>query len=275
MYSVLIIDDKEVFRRKVMRMNYFKEHAEHIEIKYTAQNGEEALEILEKEQVDIVLTDIRMPIMDGIELLKIIKERKLCTCTILVSEYSDFVYAKEGIVNGAFDYIVKPVEEENIRDVLNRAMEFLETSKQKMTPIDNLIEITANAVISLDERIDEVVRMLIEGIRTEAGSLLSEKNLANFVLNGIGSLLVKGQPEMVNYLPMKDICYIDSPTEDYEQLEKNVKFRIGLMRHEMELILPKTDSKIAKDICHYVITNIDKRITLQTITDEFFLNKKY
>ena len=102
MYTLLVVDDKEIFHRMIARTSYFKTNRDKFHIK-SARNGLEALELLQGSEIDIVLTDICMPFMSGIELLREINKRKLCKCTILLSAYSDFSYAKEGIITGAFD----------------------------------------------------------------------------------------------------------------------------------------------------------------------------
>ena len=86
MYNLLIVDDKDIFLRMICRMEYFKLNQDKFRIKYLARNGLEALEFLNTGEPDIVLTDIRMPLMNGIELLKKINKNKLCRCTILLSE---------------------------------------------------------------------------------------------------------------------------------------------------------------------------------------------
>lgn len=73
-----------------------------------ATDGQEALQILMKEPVDIVVTDIRMPVMDGLELMHEIRERKLPCQVVVLSSYDDFEYVKQAMVLGARDYIHKP-----------------------------------------------------------------------------------------------------------------------------------------------------------------------
>ncbi len=85
----------------------------------------EALEQLDKERFDLIVTDIRMPFIDGLELLRELRRRGIQTPVILVSSYGEFEYAREGLVLGAFDYIVKPFREEQLNAVLSRAAQSL------------------------------------------------------------------------------------------------------------------------------------------------------
>lgn len=65
MFSIFIVDDREIFRRRFKRFSIFQNNDE-FQVKFEAQNGQEALETLRKEKVDIMITDIRMPIMGGL-----------------------------------------------------------------------------------------------------------------------------------------------------------------------------------------------------------------
>ena len=100
-------------------------------IKKQAKNGEEALNLLESDDFDLVITDIRMPILDGLELLEIINERNIDTLVVLASTYSEFEYAKKGLQLGAVDYIIKPLNEENMREMLYRVEKILISKKEQ------------------------------------------------------------------------------------------------------------------------------------------------
>lgn len=153
-YRVLIADDKAVFRRKILRFSYWEENADKFVITGEAANGMEVLDILNTERIDVILTDIRMPLLDGISLLKEIHDKKLCPVTILLSEYSDFSYARAGIVGGAFDYLLKPVDAEKIEEVFNRAYAFLHTLEDSQhlpeynDEFAELMPLSENAVIA-------------------------------------------------------------------------------------------------------------------------------
>lgn len=119
MYKILLVDDYQIFRKSIMRMPCIKSSRD-FTVAYEASNGREALEILDKEQVDVIFTDIKMPMLDGIGLLKEVKRKKYSCPVVLISEYTEFEYAREGLVLGAFDYIIKPATPEKIEEVLSR-----------------------------------------------------------------------------------------------------------------------------------------------------------
>lgn len=85
-----------------------------------ANNGIVALEEIEEKKPDVLITDIRMPGMDGLQLMQKIQEKNLDTRVVLVSGYAEFNYAQQAMRMGAVDYLLKPVEEEALAEVLER-----------------------------------------------------------------------------------------------------------------------------------------------------------
>ncbi|MCM1530306.1 MAG: response regulator [Alistipes sp.] len=121
---MLIAEDDEAVRYVYSRMKVWVECG--FEVKKQVSDGREAVKALESENFDLILTDIRMPWVDGIELLKKIRESGRDTEVIFVSTYSDFEYARQGLILGAFDYILKPVKSDKLRKVLERAKKKLD-----------------------------------------------------------------------------------------------------------------------------------------------------
>lgn len=119
MYKVIIADDEPWILEDIIEMSCWNECG--FEIIGKAMDGEEALNLVKKLKPDLVLTDIRMPFINGLDLIK-----EICTInnniiTIFISAYSDFIYAQQAIRLGAFDYILKPIEEDYLKKVLERA----------------------------------------------------------------------------------------------------------------------------------------------------------
>lgn len=94
-----------------------------IEVAGVSYNGEEGLALIEREKPDIVITDIRMPRMDGLAMLEAVLGLKASCRVILVSGYTDFEYAKQAVRLGAFDFVVKPFAEEDIAGAVLKAKE--------------------------------------------------------------------------------------------------------------------------------------------------------
>jgi YesN/AraC family two-component response regulator len=86
----------------------------------TAINGKKAIEELEKQKIDVVFTDIKMPVMDGLELAEHIKINYPHIITVITSGYSDFEYARRGIESKVHDYILKPVSKAKISETLDK-----------------------------------------------------------------------------------------------------------------------------------------------------------
>lgn len=118
-YNVLLVEDEKLLMQSLSR------HIDALDAGFKvvrqAANGEEALKYLKSENIHLVLTDIRMPVMDGLTLAKRIHEQYPNTLTIILTGYADFSYAQEAIKQGIFDYMLKPVVQEDLENALGRA----------------------------------------------------------------------------------------------------------------------------------------------------------
>lgn len=90
-----------------------------------AEDGKQALERIERIQPDLIISDIRMPGMDGLALLQTIRENNWKAQVLLVSGYTDFEYAQKALLYGCIGYLVKPVEEEELVKYLEKAKALL------------------------------------------------------------------------------------------------------------------------------------------------------
>lgn len=115
------------------------EWAEHgITVLGASANGEDGLELVNRVKPDIIITDIRMPRMDGLTMLRAILEMNYSCKVILISGYADFEYAKQAIQLGAFDFVVKPFTEEDITDAVLRAKTQIMQDKSRLLSVQDM-----------------------------------------------------------------------------------------------------------------------------------------
>ena len=128
MYGVLIVED-EYLQTEAMK-SMIDSRMENVKVVATAENGEEALEKFKKTNPDIVLMDIQIPKMDGLETSKLIKEINPNTGIIILTAHSEFEYARKAIKIDVDDYILKPARPEKVMEVISNSIRKIEESKQ-------------------------------------------------------------------------------------------------------------------------------------------------
>lgn len=126
-FNVLVVDDEEEFRDVISKS--LQKRGLHVEI---AENGLKALEILDKSRTDVVLLDIKMPGMDGIETLRRIRSMKPLIEVILLTGHASVDSGIEGMKLGAFDYLMKPIELDPLLEKLSDAYEKKRLQQEKI-----------------------------------------------------------------------------------------------------------------------------------------------
>lgn len=132
MKRILIVDDDEQIQK--LLVDYFQHLG--YEVKF-ALNGAEALGKLSQNDIDCIISDLVMPDMDGLELLKQVRSQKLKIPFLLITGYPTIETAIEVIKHGAYDYIAKPVQLDEVRIKVERALHTkkLERSIKRLTGI--------------------------------------------------------------------------------------------------------------------------------------------
>ncbi|MEK8130479.1 response regulator [Paenibacillus filicis] len=135
--TLLIVDDEE-FIRVGIRAMLEREFPDFYQF-YFAEDGEEALEILGSNAIDIMITDIRMPIMDGITLIGLLRQLEHRPAVVIVSGYDDFEYAKQAIRYEVRDYLLKPI----VRGELHQTLIRLEHELKRDEEIQGMLSAAA------------------------------------------------------------------------------------------------------------------------------------
>jgi two-component system, response regulator YesN len=136
MLKILIADDERIIRRGLKDL---LEAQDGFCVLQAVANGVEALQAIEEERPDVVLTDIRMPKMDGRELVRALHKTYPAIRKIVISGYEDFTYAHESMKNGAIDYLLKPVDEKELVGLL-RGIEAEVAGEEKRRDEDRTLQ---------------------------------------------------------------------------------------------------------------------------------------
>lgn len=124
MYKVLLVDDEALIREAISENIPWEEMG--FELIASCENGREAMERMKEVTPDLLLTDIYMPYVDGIELARYVNENHPDTKTVIISGYDEFEYAKQAVRYQVMEYILKPVTPSELAEVLLRAKKSLD-----------------------------------------------------------------------------------------------------------------------------------------------------
>jgi len=138
--KVLIVDDEKHVREGIRLLANWEEN--NIKEIYEASNGEDAIELIERYKPELIFSDMKMPKMDGTQLLEWIKKNQPTSKTIVITGYDDYDYMRKAIHFNSFDYLLKPVDPEILNNALKNAVERWneeELDRKKKVNSDQLI----------------------------------------------------------------------------------------------------------------------------------------
>lgn len=130
MYKVIIADDEALLKRRLVSTIQWERYD--TEIAALASDGREAYDLCLLHKPDILITDIRMPEISGLELAKMLQEAGLNTKVIIISGYADFNYAKEALKYGVVDYVTKPIKEAELIENVQACIRLLEREEKQL-----------------------------------------------------------------------------------------------------------------------------------------------
>ncbi|WP_308639495.1 response regulator [Paenibacillus silvisoli] len=214
MYKVLIVDDESYVIKSLIASIDWQAHG--FEIAGQASNGIEALELIEQDQPDLVFTDVKMPGMGGLELIKTAVDRALPAIFVVISGYAEFAYAQKAMNYGAFGYCLKPFEDSEITSILTKAKAKLDGGLHASQP--DLLEL-------LEDRSEECVAR-VKGIFRSAG-LPGKEDSKFLVLVAIGGQSFQ-LPRPIPSLQLKIGTHKYGCLVEYDQLDR-VRAHIGRM----------------------------------------------
>ena len=135
--SVLLVDDEK---------NFVETLAERLQLRdfnvATALSGDEAIKLVEENEFDVIVLDVQMPGKDGVETLKEIKNIEQLSQVIMLTGHATVKTAIEGMKNGAFDYLMKPTDTDELIEMINNAYQLVAEQRDKIrqAEINNILK---------------------------------------------------------------------------------------------------------------------------------------
>lgn len=162
MYKILLADD-EILTREAIAENISWEE-EGFSLIGAAANGQEAIAMMKKEQPDLLLTDICMPIIDGIALAGYVKEHYPDTRVIVLSGYDEFEYAKQALKHGVSEYLLKPITSLELKEELIKMRQKLDAERSKSEHVTKILKAYEKNIPMMREHF---LNRMVEGNNTK------------------------------------------------------------------------------------------------------------
>lgn len=159
MHTVLLVEDERWVRVSLRQIIHKTEMP--FRVVHECQNGLEAMDWLNANEADLVITDIRMPVMDGITLTQLLLEKKPRQMIAIVSGHDDFDYVQSALRSGVSDYLLKPIEIKDMAASLRRIEEKLRLSRQREEPATP--EVKEPSELSAVEQVIMLIKSRIPG----------------------------------------------------------------------------------------------------------------
>lgn len=200
----VVVEDEILIREGLCRLIY--KMFPDILIEGVAGNGQEGLACIKEYQPDLVITDIKMPVMDGLAMLGKVQEAGLFPKVIVLTAYSEFEYAKQAVKLGVCDYIIKPVVVQEFVQTIRKVQNLCE-QEQKRTPetmgsLEHIVSGLLYGVSAMDEKMQDFLYK-----RYGIGGQTPLIELLIYLGDGFEAEREKKRQEMCRILEQKEIRY--------------------------------------------------------------------
>lgn len=274
-YKVLVVDDEYWTRENLRTIIDWQAYS--LDFLEPAVDGEDAVLKIEQAQPDILITDINMPFVNGVELLTAVKERYPGIVTIIISGYSDFEYVRQTLLAGAVDYLLKPLTKMSVINVLNKAVEAL-ANNEKIAREHEQVREKLQIASSLLQ--DKEMSALIAGEEFLPAEYSVDGSIAEMELNLSGFFLVliklSGSGSVKKIVPKMDAgrhsIVIKNKVREFVSSEGSMVFNNVFIPNEFILI---TDDELANLVTMNarIITELEDltgSIVITTISSHYF-----
>lgn len=279
MIKIIIVDDEKMIREGLVSTVPWGEMG--IEVVGSADNGKTALEIALEKKPHIILTDIRMPKMDGIQLLQQVKAELPKVKVVILSGYDEFAYAQKALKYGAADYLIKPVNvddlkelmeqlKDSIREEVNEDILWIRIQKELEDEVRQYIMHVRSG------NIENVYTLLEKVVHKEVMSNISLEQYKKLSINMINNLLIALKEEGIEIKEDINDKYMN-----LMNLAKLEELKDWIKEFTNEIIeIIKSDKQdnyrvVIKNALEYIQNHFKEDLSIQMVADAVHLSPNY
>ena len=201
-YKILIVDDEEIVRESLY--HWFEEEGYGVE---SAEDAEAVLRVFESGKYDLMLVDMKMPGMSGLDLLEKVKEIDNEVIFILITAFASVPSAIRALKDGAFDYITKPIDPEELSHIVEKAISQKKLRKENILLKSNLDEIIKpDNLVGSSPQMKKIFNLIHTVAPNDTTVILRIHYLTSFVYNLLVSLDIMVKLTPLQSFVMKRSC---------------------------------------------------------------------
>lgn len=284
MHKVIIIDDEIWARKAIKKLVPWSELD--LELVGEAWDGEEGLDLLEEHKPAIVITDMKMPGIDGIELLKQLEKNFKDIRIIAMSGYSDFVYLKQALNSKAVDYLLKPVDPIELKEALKKAIDEINESSKQLSSLRVFEDIEImNKYIEEQNKIKEALvdfnNERVTKIFTRLGKLLDNQDstfyntVSHDFLHILEVFISKSEFELRTILPDEAIMNLKVNQLSSETLMKSLDNLYQETLSKVKQLKKQSRHLNIISVKEYMAAHYTDNISLESIASTFYVSKEH
>lgn len=294
MYKILIIDDEPWSREVVKALGEWE--SLQLKIIGEAEDGTEGLKLIGELKPDIVITDMRMPGIEGVELLKAMNEQFPGLKIIVMSGYDDFIYLKQAIRSRAVEYLLKPIDPVEMNASLAQCVRELEQAHEKVNALWRMPPVFADTAV-LDKYLS--YRQLVYGHLLELNKqavLQTFENMERFLENRPGEIKNGNILARIGHdfiLMLEEFISGNEIVLDHIWNEKNREWAVtagwnsisevvedicrlyGRAMDAMEVLRKNRNRLDLTEVQTYIDRHFQDSISLETVSQHFFVSKEH
>jgi two-component system response regulator YesN len=272
MYKVLLVFDNYMLLNEVKELRVWGDSSE-FEIVDVVNDGATAYQKMRRRHYDLVITEIRISGMDGLQLLRNAKRERLCSHIVLCSEFADFNYARQGIILGAYDYFIKPFDASLFISMFSRIKnETFETEASGLYHAEEIKDLFKKRSDDIYKYISDMFDEIYEG----EDDFIKADKMARQVCRSVFEEVFNDNKWLDLYLVQQDFYNFDGIDESNQESYKNLYNKI-LCRFFAEFceLFPYVNNEKIKEVILYILNNPENNLKQKNIASELYINSSY